>query len=209
MAFEIEKIEPQYIDEIVDVHINAFPTFFLTFLGPRFLKEFYKSFIYDKTGIGFVAIDKDTHKLLGVIVGPLGPAGYFKRLLRKRWYAFCLASTAAVLKRPIVIKRLFRALFYRGQAPSGPQRALLSSIAVSPDIQGQGVGQALVRKWGEEVRRRGGTGCFLTTDAQNNDRINDFYQKLDWRIESTYMTPEGRLMNRYILDLVQKPESQK
>jgi colanic acid biosynthesis glycosyl transferase WcaI len=209
MAILITHIEDRHLDEIVSVHIKAFPTFFLTFLGPRFLKEFYKSFIYDNAGIGFVAEDSSTGNILGAIVGPLFPDGYFKRLLKKRWYAFCLASISAVLKRPAIIKRLYRAVFYRGESPTGPKRALLSSIAVSPDAQGRGVGKALVQKWVEEVRLRGGTGCFLTTDAQKNERINSFYQKLGWKIESSYTTPEGRQMNRYILDLAQKQENGK
>ena len=206
MTFDIVEIETRHIDRIVDVHMKAFPNFFLTFLGPRFLKEFYKSFVYDKTGIGFVAEDTATGDVLGAIVGPFVPTGYFKRLLRKRWYAFCLASTAAVLKRPTIIKRLFRALFYRGEAPAGQQRALLSSVAVSPKAQGQGIGQALVKRWVNEVRRCGGTGCYLTTDVENNEKVNSFYQNLGWRIESTYTTPEGRMMNRYIFDLPQKSE---
>ena len=43
-------------------------------------------------------------------------------------------------------------------------------------------------------------GCYLTTDADGNDMVNKFYQSLDWRIESTYATPEGRRMNRYVFD---------
>lgn len=208
MAFEIVKIKAQHIGQVVDVHMKAFPKFFLTFLGPRFLKEFYGSFIYDQAGIGFVAVDTANGDVLGVVVGPFVPAGYFKRLLKKRWYAFCLASITAVLKKPAIIGRLFRAVFYRGEAPSGPVRALLSSIAVSPQTQGQGVGQALVKRWVEEVEHRGGTGCFLTTDALDNEGTNRFYQKLGWQIESTFVTPEGRKMNRYVFDLPPKEREQ-
>lgn len=204
MNYDIVTIKSIHIEQIVAVHIRAFPDFFLTFLGPKFLGEFYSSFLSDPMGVGFVARDIETNKVLGVIVGPLVPEGYFKRLLKNRWWAFCLASISAVLKRPIVIKRLFRALFYRGEPPTGAKRALLSSVAVSPEVQRQGVGQALARKWVQEVKRRGYNGCFLTTDAYNNDKINSFYQKLGWRIESTYTTPEGRVMNRYILDFPEK-----
>jgi hypothetical protein len=63
-----------------------------------------------------------------------------------------------------------------------------------------------VERWVEEVGRRGGTGCYLTTDAKNNNKVNNFYQKLGWKIESTYTTPEGRVMNRYIFDLPQNAE---
>ena len=198
MGFEIKPINGHHIREVVAVHLQAFPDFFLTFLGTGFLEEFYKSFLYDEQGIGFVAIENG--KILGAIVGPFKPAGYFKRLLLKKWYAFCFASIGAVLRKPKVIKRLFRAVFYRGQAPQDKDRALLSSIAVSPDAQGKGVGKALVMKWLDAVSARGGKGAFITTDAKNNNSVNSFYHSLGWKLESTYETPEGRKMNRYVYD---------
>lgn len=206
MAISIIPIKAAHIQQVVQVHMQAFPEFFLTFLGPKFLGEFYNSFTYESTGIGFVAEDTETGEVVGVVVGPLSPEGYFKRLLKRRWWAFCLASIIAILKRPIVVKRLFRALFYRGDAPSGSRRSLLSSVAVSPKVQRQGVGQELVKRWIQEVERSGYSGCYLTTDADDNDKINRFYQKLGWKIESTYRTPEGRVMNRYVLDLPVRAE---
>lgn len=187
--------------------MRAFPNFFLTFLGPKFLGEFYSSFLKDPMGAGFVAEDNETGEVVGVVVGPLVPQGYFKRLLIRRWWAFCLASITAILKRPIVVKRLFRALFYRGDPPPGSRISLLSSVTVSPKVQGRGIGQALVRKWVEEVERRGYAGCYLTTDANDNDKVNSFYQRLGWKIESTYTTTEGRVMHRYILDLPENAET--
>lgn len=200
MELSIIEIKPKYLDEVVQVHIQAFPSFFLTFLGPAFLKHFYASFTYDNAGLGFVALNKEDNNVVGVIVGPVDPEGYFKRLLIHRFLAFCFASFKAVLKKPIIIKRLFRAVFYRGEAPTGPQRALLSSIAVSTDHQKEGVGRALVEKWMAEVKSRGGNGCFLTTDAIGNEKVNLFYENLGWIVESTYETPEGRKMNRYCFD---------
>jgi ribosomal protein S18 acetylase RimI-like enzyme len=198
MSVEIVPLSTEVVREVVDVHVRAFPEFFLTFLGPGFLKEFYKSFLYDDQGIGFVAADNN--KIVGVIVGPLKPDGYFKRLLLRKWYAFCFASIGAVLKKPSTIKRLFRAVFYRGQAPSGMDRALLSSIAVSPDAQGKGVGKALVMKWLEAVSARSGKGAYLTTDVGDSNTANSFYRGLGWEVESTYETAEGRKMNRYVYD---------
>ena len=200
MNYDVIPIKEAYLDQIVSVHLKAFPDFFLSFLGPKFLKEFYQSFIVDDAGVGFVAKESGSEKILGVIVGPVIPAGYFRRLLKRRWWAFCMASLKAVLKKPSISKRLFRAVFYRGQSPAGPDRALLSSIAVSPDCQECGVGRALVQRWMQEVAGRGAVGCFLTTDADQNEAVNAFYQKLGWHIESSYATAEGRHMHRYIYD---------
>lgn len=200
MSLEIIPLEKQHLSQVVTVHMQAFPSFFLTFLGPRFLKQFYNSFTEDPMGVGFVAIDGTTKDVVGVVVGPLTPAGYFKRLLKRKWCAFCLASISAVLRRPTTIKRLFRAVFYRGQAPDGPERSLLSSIAVDPNAQGRGVGKQLVHAWVDEVRRQGSKGVFLTTDAVDNDATNQFYQALGWTIEANYESPEGRKMIRYVID---------
>jgi len=195
-----------HINSVVDVHMRAFPNFFLTFLGPRFLREFYRSFLVDSTGVGFVAEDTRTKNVLGVIVGPVRPEGYFKRLLKRRWWAFCLASITVVIKRPASVRRLFRAVFYRGAPLPGPPRSLLSSIAVCPDAQRYGIGRLLVEAWLREVHRRGSSGCYLTTDAQDNEVVNNFYQKIGWKLHSSFTTPEGRRMNYYVLDFSQGEE---
>jgi ribosomal protein S18 acetylase RimI-like enzyme len=195
----ITSLSSSHIDTVVKIHLRAFPDFFLSFLGPRFLREFYKSFLSDSQGLGFIASAPDG-QLLGVIVGPVDPRGYFKRLLKRRWWAFCLASISAVLRSPSCVPRLFRAAFYRGESPSGPIRALISSIAVDRNMQRAGVGKRLVEHWVEEARRRGASGCYLTTDADGNDAVNAFYQGLNWHLESAYFTPQGRQMNRYVYD---------
>lgn len=202
MSFTIRSLAPEHIDPTVKVHMNAFPSFFLTFLGPRFLKEFYRSFLEDAAGIGLVAVAQDTGQVIGVVVGPFNPQGYFKRLLKRRWWAFCLASTGAILRRPTVIKRLLNAVLYRGDSPDvGPPRALLSSLAVHVDYQKHGIGRALVNAYVDVVKQRGGQGCFLTTDADGNEKVNRFYQSLGWVLESTFVTPQGRRMNRYTCDI--------
>lgn len=181
------------------MHLSAFPGFFLTFLGPRFLAEFYRAFLSEPTAIAVVA-ESDVGCICGVVVGTLAPAGFFKRLLRKRWWAFALASLSALLRKPSIASRLIGALAYRGEAPEDAKRALLSSVGVDPSCQGGGVGRRLVQCWLTEAKRRGAIGCYLTTDAQANDAVNSFYCRLGWKLESTYATPQERIMNRYVYD---------
>ena len=200
MDLAIIPITRDRIREIVDVHMRAFPGFFLTFLGRGFLKEFYASFCGNPEGIGFLAVDARTDRVIGAIVGPVKPAGYFKRLLKRRWWAFCLHSTKAICRRPTIIPRMTRAFLYRGDAPQGPPRALLSSIVVDPDARRGGVGRRLVEAYLEEAQRRGMPGVFLTTDRDDNEVVNGFYQRLGWTIDSTFVTPQGRHMNRYVRD---------
>lgn len=167
----------RHVGEVVQIHLGAFPEFFLTFLGARFLSEFYQAFVSEPTAITVVA-ESDTGGVCGVVVGTLTPAGFFKRLLRGRWWAFALASAGALLRKPSIAPRLIRALGYRGEAPNGNQRALLSSIAVDPSCQGTGVGRRLVECWLAEAQRRGARGCYLTTDSKGNETVNAFYHRI-------------------------------
>lgn len=195
-------MEARDLERVVEVHLQSFPGFFLSFLGTAFLREFYRAFLDDPTGIAWIAEMSSGGQLVGVVVGPSQPDGFFSRLLRRRWLAFGWASLGAVLHRPAVLPRLCRALAYRGAPPPGSPRALLSSIAVLPASQGQGVGCALVTRWMDEARKRGSRGCFLTTDAADNEVVNRFYIRLGWTCEATYTTPEGRVMNRYVYDFM-------
>lgn len=202
----IRPLAAKDLKAVVRVHLESFPDFFLSFLGGRFLREFYAAFLDDPTGMAFVAESAPAGEILGVVAGPCNPQGFFRRLLVRRWWAFCLASAGAVARKPTIVPRLFRALFYRGATPEGQVRSLLSSIAVAPTAQGTGIGRALVARWVEEAQARGSSGCVLTTDAANNEAVNGFYARLGWKLESCYTTPEGRAMNRYVMDF--RPECQ-
>jgi GNAT superfamily N-acetyltransferase len=195
----IVHLERKYIPQIVNIHSRAFPDFFLTFLGARFLKEFYSFILKDENGISYIAVDDPGEIVLGVAVGPTCPAGFFKKLFSRRWWAFGLASLNAVMKNPSIIKRLLRAVKYRGDPPCHPGYALLSAIAVAPEIQGTRVGRSLLNAWVEEAKKRSCRGAYLLTDALDNVSANCFYQRAGWTLESTFITREGRTMNRYIL----------
>jgi ribosomal protein S18 acetylase RimI-like enzyme len=75
------------------------------------------------------------------------------------------------------------------------------SVAVAPEAQGRGLGQALVRAFLEEAADRGLKHVDLTTDKNNNDSVNQFYQRMRFRCSRTFVTSEGREMNEYVIDL--------
>ena len=198
-SLRILPLETGYLDEAVTIHLAGFPDFFLSFLGRDFLIEFYSAFLDDPVGIGFVACDP-SGSVLGVIVGCQDPSGFFGRLVRRRWWAFCMASLSAIVKRPSCFPRLFRAFFYRGSFPAGPPRSLLSSIVVAPHAQSGGVGKMLIQAWLKELQLRGSTGAYLITDANENEAVISFYLKNSWEFESSHYTKEGRLMQTYVLN---------
>jgi ribosomal protein S18 acetylase RimI-like enzyme len=181
---------------VAALHRRAFPAFFLSRLGEPFLVQFYLGFVDDKSAVTVVARDAGGTPV-GAVVGTLEPARFFRRLLRRRWWGFALASVGAVCKHPSSGLRLVRAIAYRGGADSPAAGALLSSVCVDPALQGRGVGRHVLEFWEELVFQRGVFQAFLTTDADGNEAANAFYRSRGWDLTETFVTREGRSMHRY------------
>ena len=192
----IAPLEAGDVEAIAALHKRAFPTFFLSSLGERFLVQFYRGFLSDPTAVTVVARSVDGVPV-GAVVGTTEPSGFFLRLLRRRWLGFALASAAAVLRRPAAAPRLLNAVRYRGEAGSRVEGALLSSVCVDPGLQGQGVGRDLLAAWEGRAAQQGASAAYLTTDADDNDAVNAFYRARGWHLADTFATAQGRRMNRY------------
>lgn len=187
------------IESVVQVHLNAFQGFFLTFLGPSFLREFYSSVCVDPSGI---AVVYDDNSVIGFVVGTVQPAGFYRRLIQKRWWKFGLASLRPVLRKPSIIPRLLRAFAMPSDVSNAqPGTATLMSLAVMRNYQGQGIGKQLVSAFIECSRKRQIEVVNLTTDAAHNIETNEFYQRMGFRCSRAFTTPEGRLMNEYMIEL--------
>lgn len=200
--YSIRYAQHSDVRSIVAVHQEGFPGFFLTFLGPAFLRELYLATLTDPDGIGFVATNE---KVIGFVLGTVRPSGFYHGLLRRHWWRFALASLIPALRRPSIIPRLLRAFSMPNTVAQQEGRGTLMSLAVLPEAQGQRVGQALVLAFLEEASLRGLRQVDLTTDRDANDSTNRFYQRLGFACERTYTTPEGRAMNEYIIDIASQP----
>ena len=176
------------------LHVRAFERFFLSSLGEPFLREFYRGFVTDPDAVTVVTRD-DSGRVVGLVVGTVAPAEFFGRLLRTRGPQLAVAGVRAVARRPGSALRLLRGMAYRGEVPVETEGALLSSICVDPSAEGSGHGRTLIDEWWRRVQERGVTSAYLTTDADDNDRVNDFYKKAGWTLLGTYATREGRRMN--------------
>lgn len=190
----------RHVPAVVQVHLASFPGFFLSFLGPKFLAAYYTGVCDAPEGIAFVTLDA-AGAPFGFVVGSSNPRGFYKRLLRRGWLTFSLASIGPVLRRPSAAARIARGLLHPGQNPTGEDVAGLFSIGVRPDVQGSGAGKLLVEAFLEEARRRQCKRVFLTTDTDDNDRTNRFYRGLGFVLTREYVTTDGRNMNEYWIDL--------
>lgn len=196
--FTLRPASLRDLPRIVAAHQAAFPGFFLSLLGPRFLGELYAGFLTAGSSICYVA--EDHGECLGFVVGTTGPASFYKRLLARRWHAFLYAGLSPLIKHPVsVSERFLSALFFRGELPAVITDAtLLSSLAVLPSVKGRGIGWALVEKFCAEAELRGSRYVYLMTDENDNHGVNRFYRKCGFSLDGSSRRKNGRVMNRYL-----------
>jgi ribosomal protein S18 acetylase RimI-like enzyme len=189
-----------HVEAVVRVHMASFPGFFLTSLGPQFLRVLYSEILRSPNCEAFVG--RHVHgTVCGFVVGVTNQTVLYARLARKKWWAFALCVVRPAVRRPGIMLRLLRAFRRPAWSRAAAAEALLMSIGVAPDWAGHGVGRQLVEVFLDAMRRRGVPAVSLITDRDGNDRINRFYQSLGFRVARTHVSPEGRWMNEYLKDL--------
>lgn len=192
---------PDGLDAVVAVHIAAFPGFFMTQLGPRFLREYYRCVVEYPRGI--LLTEDSGGDCIAFVAGFVDPAPFYREL-RSRRVRLGLAACAGLLTRP---RRLFTLLAnYRraggtAQQPSDARAAELSSLGVAPSAGGQGVGSRLVHAFIEAAGALGADRVMLATDAHGNDAVNGFYRRLGFACVRTFEARRGRVLNEYVLEI--------
>jgi len=199
----IQEAETADLPAIVRTHQAAFERFFLTQLGPAFLRGYYETVLEYQHGIVLVAVKDES--VAGFVAGFIDPPGFYS-LLRKKRLRMGLAALPWLIMHPA---NLVRALWnYRlmldGLRKTGPnvvQVAELSSIAVRPDGQDVGTGKQLLGAFVDAARGSGAARVTLTTDAAGNDAANQFYGRAGFTLERVVRRPYGRILNEYELEL--------
>jgi ribosomal protein S18 acetylase RimI-like enzyme len=195
----IRRAEERDLDAVTRVHLESFPGFFLSCLGPRFLRLLYQEILNSTDGVLIVA--EDGGCVIGFAAGTTTQMGFYRSLLRRRAIGFAFAALPYALRRPIIVPRLLRALRRPAESAGSSAAACLMSLAVDPAAGGTGIGGRLVGAFCDELRARGSERVCLTTDAVGNDGVNRFYIRQGFCVAQRLTTPEGRALNEYVMDL--------
>jgi len=184
------------IEAIAAVHDAAFPGFFLTRMGLAFLCGYYR-LVLDYPG-GILIVSERDFAIDGFVAGFADPAGFYAFMVRERRRLYGPAL-AAVLRRPALLPRVLanRRRVVSVVHPAGPDCCELSSIGVQPDSAGRGRGKILIDHFCAEALRRGCGRVVLTTDAIDNDSVNDFYLRCGFTLVRTFSAGGRRAMNEY------------
>lgn len=199
-SISIIPMQEEHVNDVVRVHLRSYLGFFQTFLGPKFLRILYSEILKDSDHVAFVAQD-NSGALVGFVVGVSHQSSFYARLARRRWFAFAVASLGAAIRHPKIIPRLFRALSYPETSQAAAAQALLTDIAVVPGMNGRGIGQRLSTHFLIAMKQKHIDSVSLVTDRDANEHVNRLYQRLGFQNTRTYVTPEGRWMNEYVVNL--------
>lgn len=194
---EIRDLEnKERVDEVVNVHMQSFSGFFLTFLGKGFLKQLYTGFLEYK-GSGVIVTVNTENKIVGFLAYSDNLSGFYKYLIKKRLLLFAWYAIGAFFRNPKILFRLLRAFTYSDEAKREEKYIELSSIGVLPEAEGTGIGSKMVSVLKEKANPEKYEYIKLETDAVENDGANFFYQKNGFVLDHEYATQEGRKMNEY------------
>lgn len=195
----IRPLRVEDIGKVVPVHLEAFPDSFLSLLGQRCLYCLFRGFAEYEYGVCLVAVEDD--QVLGIVAGSIDQSKFYAWLFRKHRYALAIAVALAALRAPRTIPRLLRILRNPKGAKPSTVPAVLMTIAVHPSSQRRGIGKRLTSAFLKEMRRHSVRNVSLTTDRDNNDTVNAFYQHFGFKLARDFITPEGRHMNEYVIDI--------
>lgn len=187
-------------DSITQIHLRSFNKFFLSSLGERFLKIFYKTCIKNTESIAVVCCTPEG-KMAGFAVGTLNSAGYYKRLLIKNLSVFGPEAARLLFTKPKALLRLALNLTKTTETEDSAKMAELLSIATLPEYKGAGIGKLLIMAFEAKLKENSCEAVSLTTDFYDNEDVIKFYQKCGYVIKNEFTTYPDRLMYRMIKTL--------
>jgi ribosomal protein S18 acetylase RimI-like enzyme len=199
-GMRVRLAEPSDLTSVADVHTSAFHGFFLAEMGRPFLVAYYRAVL--NYGHGILLVAEGNEGINGFVSGFLDPVGFYQFMSRAKW-RFVVPACLGVLRNPGLLRRLFRRT-RRVMSTCEEARdrtgisCELSSVAVRPKHAGRGLGRLLVAEFLEAAASQGAECVFLTTDARQNEKVNDFYRNLGFELTRTFDADGQRPMNEYV-----------
>lgn len=188
------------VEDIVEIHQNAFKNFFLTSLGKSFLNFYYSSFIKNKETVCIVEIENDS--IIGFSAACTKSKGFNTRLILSNISNFTLWTFKMFFSNPKALIRLVKNLTKkRNDEVDKEEYGELFSIAIKSNQQNKGIGKDLLKATEEQLKQKGVKQLSLTTDFYNNESTLAFYKSMGYGILYEFIAYPNRRMYRMIKKL--------
>lgn len=172
--------------KVAQIHIRAFPDSSLTKLGIEAVRRYYVSQMdEDNDCLAIGAFQNNS--MIGFVYAGIFHGVLTGFLRNNRWYLFSRVLTHPwLVLNPMfrdAIKLALRKLQQKEHPPApviiSRQNFVILSIAVDPEMQQKGIGQALLDYAENEAAKRGFMRMVLTVNPVNAKAIR-FYEKNKW-----------------------------
>ena len=182
------------LELVVDVHVLAFPDFFLTKMGRAFLKVLYHFFLFTPGAI-FLVLESDGI-ICGFAVGGWSAGKKSKLRLLRSAPAITIAVLKAALRHPaVLLRKVISSINLRKEAAKFPANSmLLRSIGVNPALRGSGAARRLLKEFEIRATLTGAGAIALTTDSAMNERAICFYLSQGYEIVGEFNQSTSRRM---------------
>lgn len=193
----VKKASIGDLSNIVTIHQQAFPDFFLTTLGSDFLRMYYKCMCRYEGAVTLCAVENE--KVVGFATTALTSAGFNTRLIKNNMGVFAWEAAKLLFTKPIALIHLVKNMSKtNGNTTDEEEYAELFSIGVSPTSQAKGVGSMLLTETERIVSEKGRNIISLTTDKNDNASTNSFYKRNGYKVMYEFVAFPNRSMYRLI-----------
>lgn len=198
----IKQLEISDLNAVVKIHQSAFSSFFLTQLGEKFLKVYYKSCIKSKVSTIALGIFSPNDILLGFSIGSAQSKGYYKTILKDNFIDFCSVALYLIFTKPLALIRLVKNMDkIKEELNDDGLYCELLSIGIDSNNKGKGYGKILLEAFEDEAQKNGIKKIALTTDYNNNNGVIAFYKKSGYKVFYEFITYPNRKMYKFIKTL--------
>lgn len=166
----IRSLEKKDIGTVAALHRKELGGF-LSQLGDRFLRTFYKNSLNIPEMFTFVEI-KDEH-ICGFVTGVTGMKGLYKKIISKDILMFGVSLLSYLITHPAKITETMQTLRYPGFEDESPE---LLTIVIEKSQRGRGLGKKLFSKTADEFKKRGIKKFRIS--VYDDLPANGFYKKI-------------------------------
>lgn len=200
---KIEKALKEDIDEIVKIHLSAFPNNFTTKLGVVFLKKYYSLFI-DNNKTRILCARNTNNQVTGFICGSENTKSFYTELIRNAPSLIIPLTKAALRENKIFSKILTKSYSILTKKQANPNveeycLAEIYSLAVNKEISELGTGSMLLKEYiKQEKNLAHKMGVFITTDNnKSNKKVVEFYKRNHFKHSKDFRQYPDREMSVY------------
>lgn len=181
----IRPLTKEYIDSVVNIHIETMPDDFFPLLGRRFLKYFfYSATLNSKYGSTLVSLS-NTNNVQGFITIALNNGLFLRDILQRRFLYFMVFGLPPIFLSFRLLKyswEIFNNLLKKERVSI---LAEIVFIAVGSKYQNQGLGKLLVKETLLYLNNHG-YDCCKTKVNKENVSARRMYEKMGYPVIDQY-----------------------